>query len=278
LTVAEALKRARERIHPLDARVLLCQAIGRAAAYVIAHPEATLDIAQERRYLELVQRRAAGEPAAYLTGEREFYGRGFVVTSAVLIPRPETELLVELALARIPPHAPTRVLDLGTGSGCIALTIASERSHAAVCGIDLSRQALDVAEENRGTLGVSNAIFRRGDWYSPVADERFDLIVSNPPYVATGDPHLAIPELRHEPPSALEAGEDGLKCIRAIVAGARPHLLPGGWLLIEHGYDQGAAVRALLEAHGYAAVFGARDLAGIERVAGGRLTLADQKQ
>lgn len=271
-TPRELLRAAQQRIDALDARVLLCFVTGRDAAHLIAHAEAPVSADEQRAYDALVARRRAGEPVAYLTGEREFYGRTFKVDPAVLIPRPETELLVELALARMPADATCRVLDLGTGSGCLAISIASERSRSRVYAVDQSLAALDVARENALALGVGNIVFQQSDWYSALGDERFALIVANPPYVAQGDPHLTCGDVRFEPRSALEAGPGGLACIKQIIAGARSHLSGEGWILLEHGYDQAAAVHGLLEASGFEQVFSSRDLAGIERASGARLT------
>jgi release factor glutamine methyltransferase len=269
-TLGEALRQASARIGAVDARALLCHAAGRDRASLIAHPEAVLAPGEALAFDTLVDRRGAGEPVAYLTGEREFYGLSFKVTPDVLIPRPETELLVDLALERAPHEG--RVLDLGAGSGCIGLTLVSQRSHLRVGLADQSLAALAVARENARRLGV-DAEFLRSDWYSALGHARFDVIVSNPPYVADGDPHLGAGDLRFEPPAALVGGPDGFDCIRRIVAGGPAHLAPGGWLLIEHGYDQASAVRALLAGAGFAGVFSARDLSGIERVSGGRLTV-----
>ena len=266
------LRVAGSRIDALDSRVLLSFVTGRDAAHLIAHPDAPVSSGEGRAYEALVERRRDGEPVAYLTGEREFYGHAFKVTPAVLIPRPETELLVELSLERMPTGASCRVLDLGTGSGCIAISIASERSHSQIIAVDQSLAALDLARANAGALPVSNVIFKQSDWYSSLGKERFDLIVANPPYVAAGDPHLIRGDVRFEPKAALEAGPGGLACIKQIVAGAPTHLSPEGWILLEHGYDQAAAVRALLEAGGFDQVFSARDLGGIERASGARLT------
>lgn len=279
VTVGEVLRAARERIDPTDARVLLTHVTGREHAFLAAHPEAELGKAEASRYAELVQRRAVGEPVAYLTGAREFYGRPFRVTPAVLIPRPETELLVELALGRLAADATARVLDLGTGSGCIAVTIAIERPRCEIIATDQSVAALDVAQGNVSAHAASNVELRRSDWFSALAaGELFDVIVANPPYVATGDIHLHEGDLRFEPRAALESGPDGLAAIRTIIGGAQGQLAEGGWLLLEHGHTQAAAVRALLGAAGYEAIFSARDLAGIERASGARLTLAAERR
>jgi release factor glutamine methyltransferase len=272
ITLGEAFRTARSRIRAIDAGVLLCHVIGRDPAYLIAHPETRLRPNEHDSFAALVDRRVRGEPVAYLTGEREFYGRTFKVTPAVLIPRPETELLVDLALERIPRAAPARVLDAGTGSGCIAVAIASERLHCKILALDQSVEALAVARRNAIGLGVGNVAFLRSDWFSALGRERFDVIVSNPPYVAKSDPHLQDGDARYEPLTALDGGAEGLDAVRRIVAEAGPHLVAGGWLLFEHGYDQASRARQLLQAAAYDDVFSARDLAGIERVSGGRLT------
>jgi len=237
-------------------------------AYLLTHPEQTLDAEQQARYVALFERRLRGEPIAYLLGEREFYGLTFRVTPATLIPRADTELLVELALQRIPQRG--RVLDLGTGSGAIALSIAHARPDVEVTAVDASPDALEVARENARRLNIGNVRLLQSDWFSALVGERFELIVSNPPYIADGDAHLAQGDLRFEPRDALASGADGLDDIRRIVADAKEHLDAGAWLLFEHGYDQAGRVRELLAAAGYAEVFSARDLAGIERVSGGR--------
>jgi len=273
ITLGEAFRTARSRIRAIDAGVLLCHVIGRDPAYLIAHPETRLRPNEHESFAALVDRRVRGEPVAYLTGEREFYGRTFKVTPAVLIPRPETELLVDLALERIPRAAPARVLDAGTGSGCIAVAIASERSHCKVLALDQSLEALAVARRNAVELRVGNVAFLQSDWFSALGRERFDVVVSNPPYVAKSDPHLQDGDARYEPLTALDGGAEGLDAIRRIVPEAGPHLIADGWLLFEHGYDQALRARQLLQAAGYEDVFSARDLAGIERVSGGRLTV-----
>jgi release factor glutamine methyltransferase len=273
VTIAEALEAAAQRIAPLDARVLLCHAVERNAAYLIAHPEVQLRAGEHSTYDALVERRAQGEPVAYLTGEREFYGRPFKVTPAVLIPRPETELLVDLALERIPRDRPSRVLDLGTGSGCIAISLASERLHCKILALDQSLEALAVARRNAIAAQVGNVAFLQSDWFSALRQEHFDVIVANPPYVPREDRHLTEGDVRFEPRSALDGGPDGLDAIRHIVRHAKEHLAPGGWLYFEHGHDQGERARLLLHTQGYEAIFTAHDLAGIDRVSAGRLTV-----
>lgn len=238
-------------------------------AWLLTHAEHPLDANQHTQYQTLLKRRLAGEPMAYLLGEREFYGLMFKVTPATLIPRPETELLVELALQHIPQQGAFRVLDLGTGSGAIALSIAHERPAAEVVAVDASGAALEVAQFNAQRLGLGGVHLLCSDWFSSLQGERFDMIVANPPYISADDMHLAQGDVRFEPRSALVSGADGLTDIRRIAAQAQDHLTVNGWLLFEHGYDQSAQVRALLLQAGYADVFSARDLAGIERVSGG---------
>ncbi len=315
-------------LDPSDARsevqCLLQHVLVATRGWLLARPEHRLSEAEQTRYDKLLLCRLRGEPIAYLLGEREFFGLNFKVTPATLIPRSETELLVELALQRIPEKLPSsqpspacargskfRVLDLGTGSGAIALSIAHSRPDVEVLACDNSAAALDVARENAQRLGIANVAFMHSDWYGAlfqfhfesetrrrqasdedstfrtarsergsqrsVTDEmeleldvqRFNLIVSNPPYVAATDPHLAQGDLRFEPSSALASGDDGLRDTRHIVAHVQAHLEPGGWLLLEHGYDQAAQVRQLLHQAGLVEVFSAHDLAGIERVSGG---------
>jgi len=238
-------------------------------AHLLTHPERLLAADQYARYLGLFERRLEGEPIAYLLGEREFYGMTFRVSPATLIPRPETELLVELALQRIPPHGAFRVLDLGTGSGAIALSIAHARPDAKVVAVDASTAALEVAQFNTERLGLGNVTLLHSYWFSALQGERFDMIVSNPPYVATDDVHLGKGDVRFEPLTALTSGADGLDDIRRIIAQAKEHLEVDGWLLLEHGYDHAAQVRALFQQAGFTEVFSERDLAGIERVSGG---------
>lgn len=265
-TVAARLAQARTRIDAADAEILLAHVLGQSRGWLFAHGEAALGHGQALAFDRLLERREAGEPVAYLTGTRGFWTLELAVTPATLVPRPETELLVEQALAKIPATAPWRLADLGTGSGAIALALAKERPRAHMVATDLSEEALAVARGNAARNGIDNAEFRAGSWLVPLQDETFDLIASNPPYVADGDPHLAQGDLRFEPALALSCGSDGLNAIRGIVADAPPLLRAGGWLLLEHGLDQGAAVRALLVAAGFVGVETARDLEGRERV------------
>ncbi len=261
MTFAEAL--AASGLERREARLLLAEAAGVPISELLAHPERPLDESARARFHELVRRRKAGEPVAYLFGRKAFYDLELLVGPDVLIPRPETELLVELALAR----SFTKVVDLGTGSGAVALAIKRHRPAARVVATDASAAALDVARANARRLAL-DVEFREGRWFEPLAGERFDLVLSNPPYVASGDPHLAA--LRFEPEEALVAGADGLAALREIAAGAPAHLEPGGWLFLEHGEGQGEAVRTLLASEGFGAVDTMADLAGIDRVTGGR--------
>lgn len=248
---------------------LLAHALGRSRSWLYAHRDDPIDAVDADRFRALLARRAAGEPVAYLTGRRGFWSFDLRVTPDTLIPRPETERLVELVLARIPPEAPSpRLADLGTGSGAIALALAHERRRARVVAVDVSPGALEVARANAIELGLANVEFRLGDWLAPLAGECFDLIASNPPYIAEGDPHLD--DLRHEPAPALSSGPDGLDAIRTIACAAPAHLVPGGWLLFEHGWDQGDAVRGILGAAGFVEVMTDRDLEDRDRVTSGR--------
>jgi release factor glutamine methyltransferase len=256
---------------PLDAlenRILLCHATGLSRVQLITRAEQPLDAAQAAQLNELVRRRLAGEPIAYIVGKREFFGLDFAVSEAVLIPRPDTELIVELAIERLP--AQGRLLDMGTGSGAIAVAVAHSRPDATVTALDVSEAALAIARSNAASNGA-RVRFLQSDWFKALAaGERFELIASNPPYIAAGDAHLSQGDLRFEPTGALTDHADGLSALRSIIDGSPAHLVPGGWLLMEHGYDQAAAVRALLNGAGYTEVQSWRDLAGIERVTGGR--------
>jgi release factor glutamine methyltransferase len=240
-------------------------------AYLLAHPEQLLSDQQHEKYLALFERRLCGEPIAYLSGEREFFGLNFKVSPATLIPRAETELLVELALQRILQQGACRVLDLGTGSGAIALSIAHARSNAEVVAVDASPAALQVAQQNVSELHINNVQLLHSDWFAALQNECFDVIVCNPPYVAVDDAHLTRGDVRFEPRVALVSGPDGLDDIRHIIARAGTHLNDNSWLLIEHGHDQAVKVMALLQQAGFGEVFSAPDLAGIQRVSGGQL-------
>ena len=262
------LARAGDRIEAVEARLLLAHALGRPPAWLYAHADENADPESIQHFDALVAARAAGQPVAYLTGRRGFWKLDLAVTPDTLSPRPETELLVELALARLPPATSLRVADLGTGSGAIALAVASERALAQVVATDASTGALAVARSNARANALGNVEFREGSWLEPLAGERFDLIASNPPYIAKGDPHLA--SLQHEPDLALTSGADGLEAIREIVAAAPSHLQPGGWLLLEHGWDQGNAVRTLMRSADFTEVSTARDLEDRDRVTLGR--------
>jgi release factor glutamine methyltransferase len=273
-TLGSALQEAARRIDASDARLLLAYALGVTRSHLVAHADRVLASAHEAHFARLVERRAAGEPAAYIVGEREFWGLALHVTPAVLIPRPETELLVERALALLPEAAAPEVLELGTGSGAVAVALARERPRARIVATDVSAEALEVARANAERHGARIA-FAHGDWLAPVAQGSFDLIVSNPPYVASGDPHLARGDLRFEPRAALDGGRDGLDCIRRIVREAREHLAAaGGWLLLEHGYDQEQACLELLSGAGYRETRDFADLSGRPRACAGRIDRA----
>ena len=263
-TVSAAL--AVSGLVPLESKLLLAHVLGRDRAWLAAHGDAPLDSAHARTYDALVRRRAAGEPIAYITGRREFFGLDFEITPDVLIPRPETELLVDLALRWLTAEAPARVLDLGCGSGAVALAIAHQRPSASVHGTDVSPQAVALARRNAQRLAIPNASFLESDWFERVPRERFALIVGNPPYVAGNDPHLDEGDVRFEPKEALVSGSDGLYALRAIVAGAPAYLGSGAYLALEHGHDQASAVRSLLRAAALREVASERDLSGIERV------------
>jgi release factor glutamine methyltransferase len=274
LTLKAALELATASIGRVDAQVIAAHLLGVNRAYLAANPMRVLTETEDARLDWFVAQRAMGQPVAYLLGKREFYSRDFEVSAEVLIPRPETETLVEAALARLVPrtsHLAPRVLDLGTGSGVVAITLACERPELEVTATESSEAALAVAARNAKALGASVELLH-GAWYAPVAGRRFDMIVSNPPYVAAADPHLAVGDLRFEPRAALTDGsQDGLDSIRAIVRGAARHLEPGGRLFFEHGYDQAAPAAALLKDAGFIDIDSVPDLAGIPRVAMGRV-------
>jgi release factor glutamine methyltransferase len=247
-----------------EAEILLRGVLGCSRVRLIAHPEEAVDLRKTHSAQACFARRRSGEPIAYITGWREFYGLALRVTPDVLIPRPETEQLVELGLERLPLGAPARILELGTGCGAIAVALASLRPESRITATDISERALDVARRNARELPVA-IDFARSDWFESIDAGPFDLVVSNPPYVADGDPHLGQGDPRFEPSVALAGGADGLACIREIAAGAREHLRTGGSLLLEHGYDQGEACVALVRGLGYSGVADFRDLAGLPR-------------
>jgi release factor glutamine methyltransferase len=262
---------AKERVAALDARLLLQHITGLSHAQLIARPETRLSPAWRAVLDRLLERRAAGEPLAYLTGEAGFFGRSFKVTPAVLVPRPETEELTARALAVLRARqgiAHPRALDLGTGSGVIAISLALEYPAVLLTAVDCSQAALSCARANAEALGAKIR-FLSGDWFSALAGERFHLIVANPPYLAAGDPHLAADGLRREPRQALTDEADGRQCLRAIIRDAPRHLEPGGWLLCEHGHDQGEAIRGMLRAAGFPDPQTWRDMTGNERISGG---------
>lgn len=270
MIVAQALAAAAALgLDRMDAQLLLLQVLGRSQsdrAWLLAHDTDELPEGQHAQFLQLCRRRAGGEPVAYIVGHKEFFGMDLLVDRRVLVPRPDTETLVEWALEILPPAGARRVVDLGCGSGAIALAIKRSRPGAHVQATDASADALAVARENARRLAL-DVEFRQASWLANAAGP-YDLIVSNPPYVAAEDPHL--PALAYEPLGALVAGPDGLSDIRSIVAQAPTHLLPGGWLLLEHGHDQALAIRALLSAAGFQDVASRQDLAGIERCSGGQ--------
>ncbi|SDL60878.1 [protein release factor]-glutamine N5-methyltransferase [Modicisalibacter muralis] len=276
MRIDQLLASARERLAVagspsvrLDAEVLLGHVLERDRTWLYTWGDREIGGDALSRYERLIGRRIAGEPVAYLTGEREFWGLRLRTVDATLIPRPDTETLVEAALA-CATQTSGRALDLGTGSGAIALAFASERPDWQVIGVDRVAAAVTLARDNAARLGIANATFLESDWFAALADQRFDLILSNPPYLADDDPHLALGDVRFEPRSALVAADDGLADLRHLVAAARAHLSPGGWLLLEHGMTQGAAVRGALNRAGYGEVTTLDDLQGRPRVSSGR--------
>lgn len=275
ISIVSAMELAADRLAStgsgrLEAELLLSYLLEVERSYLHAWPEQELTSVQWSCFEQLLQRRAKGEPLAYIRGRQEFWSLDLRVTEATLIPRPETEQLVEETLKRMALEQSLKIADLGTGSGAIALAIGSERPQAQVMGTDISAAALAVARENGSRLGLENVTFRRGDWFAPLRGERFDLLVSNPPYIAEGDPHLTQGGLEFEPDTALIAGDRGLEAIRHIATGAREHLVEGGWLLLEHGYDQGPLLLELLTTLGYRQVVDFCDLAGMSRVVVGQ--------
>ncbi|GHB11025.1 peptide chain release factor N(5)-glutamine methyltransferase [Salinicola rhizosphaerae] len=275
MTIDEALREATLRLDAsstarLDAEVLLAHVCQRDRTWLYTWGDRVLARDVAEAFEALVGRRVEGWPVAYLTGEREFWGLPIQTSPATLIPRPDTERLVEVALEASAGRATGALLDLGTGTGAVALAFASERSGWQVTGVDVAKDAVALATDNGRRLQIVNAAFLQSDWFAAVGERRFDLIVSNPPYIAAGDPHLALSDVRFEPESALVAADQGLHDIRRIVSVAPLHLSDGGELWIEHGYAQGASVRDMLTQRGFAGVASHRDLAGHERVSGGR--------
>ena len=276
MDVKSALKKAHSALRDagigdrLEAELLLAHALQKPRAWLLSWPDHELGHAEQASIHTMLERRMGGEPLAYITGQREFWSLPLKVSADTLIPRPETETLVERALERIPADTESRVLDLGAGSGAIALAIASERPLSQVTATDVSQAALAVARENAECLGIRNVELIQGDWLSPVTDQRFDVVVSNPPYVAEGDPHLDEGDLPAEPRVALVASGDGLDAIRHIANAAFAVLDPGGWLLFEHGFDQAKSVAGILERAQYVNIGAYEDLTGILRVSEGQ--------
>lgn len=281
MQIGEAIRRAAQSIqHKLglalseasfEANLLCQQVLNVNRAWLISHENDVLEANQQAAFEALVQRRLNGEPIAYILGSREFYGLLLKTTPATLIPRSDTETLVEAAFAKIPQNASLNILDLGTGTGAVALAIASQRPQTKVIAVDASLEALKVATENAQSLSLSNVRLIESNWFSGLASEKFDVIVSNPPYIAQDDEHLKQGDLRFEPLSALASGKDGLDDIRKIIQYAPEYLNPNGWLMLEHGYDQANAVAALLNARGFSKVAHAKDIAGTLRVTFGAI-------
>ncbi|MCO8168229.1 peptide chain release factor N(5)-glutamine methyltransferase [Pseudomonas sp. 21LCFQ02] len=255
----------------LDAELLLAAALGKPRSFLHTWPERIVSSEAAQAFSGYLERRRSGEPVAYILGQQGFWKLDLEVAPHTLIPRPETEMLVEAALEQVPPFASASVLDLGTGSGAIALALANEKRNWRVTAVDRVPEAVALAERNRQRLHLDNAKVLQSHWFEALGDERFDLIISNPPYIADTDPHLSQGDVRFEPSSALTSGGDGLDDIRVIIAQAVEHLNPAGWLMLEHGYDQGAAVRELLVEHGYQRVQTRRDLGDHERISFGCL-------
>ncbi|CAM3032876.1 protein-(glutamine-N5) methyltransferase, release factor-specific [Pseudomonas floridensis] len=250
----------------LDAELLLAAALGKPRSFLHTWPERIVSSEAALVFSDYLQRRRAGEPVAYILGQQGFWKLDLEVAPHTLIPRPETEMLVEAALELVPTFAPAQVLDLGTGTGAIGLALASERPQWKVTAVDRVPDAVALAERNRSRLQLDNATVLESHWFSALQGRQFDLIISNPPYIAEADPHLSAGDVRFEPSSALTAGPDGLDDLRTIIGQAPAHLSPGGWLLLEHGYDQGPAVRELLIRHGFERIQTRRDLGEHERI------------
>lgn len=279
-TIESSIKNAYVLLHvtqdaaQLEAEILLAFTLNKPRSYLRAWPQNRLEKWHLNRYRQYIERRAHGEPIAYILGSREFWSLELKVTPDTLIPRPETERLVELALEKIPNNSRYNLADLGTGSGAIALALAKERPLCHIIATDASPQAIDVAKFNRNRHTLTNVKLIQSHWFDQLKDmQNFDIIVSNPPYIASDDPHLQQGDLPYEPMNALVSGPEGLNDIHQIITGSAAHLIPGGWLLLEHGYDQGQAVRQLLNKHGYDEIQCIADYAHNERVSMGRLSL-----
>ncbi len=273
----ERLRVAAARLHAagsssprVDAEYLLLHVLDKTPVWLRTHDEVRLSPPDEEHFEALLRRRLQGEPVAYITGRRGFWSLDLVVNAGTLIPRPETELLVEFALEKLPLDASARVLDLGTGSGAIALAVKTERPVCVMTALDASTAALDVARANAQRLGLE-VEFLHSNWFAALDGRKFELLLANPPYIDPDDEHLGQGDVRFEPLNALVSARHGLQDLSRIIAGAGAHLVPGGWLALEHGYDQGAAVRALLEENGFADVATQKDLGGQERISCGRI-------
>lgn len=274
VTIQQALRQAQHTFYghesaQIDAELLLAHALACSRTHLYTWPEQVLSISQYTLFESLLERRVLGEPVAYIIGEREFWSLPLQVNRHVLIPRPETELLVETALTLLP-AGPQHVADLGTGSGAIALALASERPYWQIVATDRSAEALTVASANAARLQLSNVQFQQGDWCAALAAQRFDMLLSNPPYIAPHDSHLQQGDLRFEPATALSAADAGLADLRTLIKDARAYLKPGAWLLLEHGHEQGQAVRDLFSEHDYREVHTLQDLNGLDRLSLGR--------
>jgi release factor glutamine methyltransferase len=269
-TLVKAIVRLNSEEAALEAQLLLQHVLNVNRAWLISHEKDVLTSDQYAAFETLLQRRLNGEPIAYILGAREFYGLNLKVTPDTLIPRPDTEMLVEAALAKIPKDKAFKILDLGTGTGAISLAIAKNRPQAQVIAVDFSESALKVAQENAENLNIQNVTFLQSSWFSALGQQRFDMIVSNPPYIEEADTHLSQGDLRFEPKSALTSGEDGLDDIRHIVSNCLVHLAPQGWLMFEHGYNQAQAVEDLMSAEGLVDITTIQDLGGNDRVTSGK--------
>ena len=276
IDIKQALQQALSLLAPtspsaqLDAEILLAYALGTSRTFLYTHPEKNLEDQQSKAYQQLIEKRAEGVPIAYLTGSREFWSLPLRVSEDTLIPRPETELLVELTLTLLKDKSPASILDLGTGSGTVALALASERLDWRVLASDISQAAVDIARDNASRLSLSNVHILCSDWFASLPEQQFDVIVSNPPYIAANDPHLIEGDVRFEPQQALVSGADGLDALAHIIKYSYDRLLPGGLLLLEHGFLQKQAVTTLLSQHGYEQVQCWQDWQGLDRVSGGR--------